>query len=411
MVKQTYLGLFVVFVVTSSICVFPAGLPQPADFLMAFLILVLATGFIVKPPVHNDLVFLGVLFVGYAALVNLFWYTQHGSKRTWMTSLYYAYDFGTTMVVLSLIREFRQRFVAVCQLAIAVAIVFEVAAVVVLASGFRAPGTFNNPNQLGYWAILLGCCYLVLKQDQKMNAVDFVVLCGMGYLTIESLSKAAMLSFVLLLLVGVVFQRMTRPLKLLFLALVFGGTAALLLDSTVGDRLFSVGIVERVDQRFEELSSDTNSAPGARGYDRIWNYPEHLLLGAGEGASERFRASERFYDPSAASRELHSTLGTVLFSYGLVGFSLFVGLIVMVFRRAPLAHKLYSLPIWTYGLTHQGLRDTMLWVFFGIVFGMAHYVRSPKPQRTVAALEPCAPADVQVTGHNMPASGSPSARR
>ena len=45
------------------------------------------------------------------------------------------------------------------------------------------------------------------------------------------------------------------------------------------------------------------------------------MTGAGEGATWRFSGS--FANPHIGDREMHSTLGTVLFSYGAVGFALF----------------------------------------------------------------------------------------
>jgi hypothetical protein len=372
LVRQIYLGLFLIFLVASSIYLFPPGMPQPADLLMAFLIAVLATGFIIKPPVHSDVVFVGVLFVGYAALVNLFWFTQYNASGILLTAVYYSYDFAAMMVVASLIRAYRERFVTLCQGAIIGAIVFEILMLFALPpSLFRATGTFNNPNQLGYWGLLMGCCWLVLREGQRLTVTDFLVLCGAGYLTANSLSKAAMVSFVLLLLMALLSQRVTRAANMLFLSAAIIGTPIVLLDSSTIEQLQSVGIVDRVGTRLSDVGGQGDDSLGGRGYDRIWRYSQHLVFGAGEGAVWRFGGQH--------VKELHSTLGTVLFSYGLIGFFLFFGLLVMVFRRAPLACMLYSLPIWAYGLTHQGLRDTMLWVFLGMVFGMAHYVWAQGP--------------------------------
>ena len=404
LVKQTYLGLFLTYLVASSTYVFDPGLPQPSDFLMAFLIAVLATGFIIQPAIHKDFVFFGLFFVGYAALVNLFWYSQYHTPTFFMSPMYYAYNFGAMMVVVSLIKTFRERFVTPCQIAIALAILIEVVAVFVMPrTSIRSIGTFNNPNQLGYWALLLACCLLVLKRDQKLSLIDFMVLCGAGYLTMASLSKAAMLSFVMLLVMALVSQRLTRILKLMFLALAFVATATAVLDSAAIGRFLSIGAVERAADRLDDIGQQGDDSMAGRGYDRIWRHPEHLIFGAGEGAAWRFA---KFAGPVL---EIHSTLGTVLFSYGIVGFSLFLALLIVVFRRGPLAYMLYSLPLWTYGMTHQGLRTTMLWIFLALAFGMAQYVRSPSPQRTAAVPEPAAPAPAALRGHALRASGIRSA--
>lgn len=377
LVKHTYLALFLIYLVASSFYVFEPGLPQPADVLMAFLVVVLATGFIVKPAIHKDLVLFGLLFVGYVTLVNLFWYSQYQMKSFWLSPLYYAYDFGAMMVVLSLIRAFRERFVTVCQVALATAIVLEIVALF-LSPGdtYRSIGTFNNPNQLGYWALLIGACTLVLQRDQKLSLLNLAVLCGAGYLTMASLSKAAMLSFALLLSLALVCQRLTLPTRAALVGVVLGGTAIALVQTSMVDQLMTQGVTGKVAHRFESLGKHGDDSMGGRGYDRIWRYPEHLVFGAGEGAGWRFAGP---INPRQSAKEMHSTLGTVLFSYGIVGFSLFLALLAVVFRRAPLAHMLYSLPIWAYGMTHQGLRESMLWVFLGMVFGLAHYARSASP--------------------------------
>lgn len=378
LVKQTYLGLFLIFVLLAPVYVFESGLPQPADFLMAFLILVLCSGFIIRPPIHKDLILFGALFLGHVTLVNLSWWAQYEVRSFWMTPLYYAYDIGVLMVIVSLIREFRGRFVAACQVALALAIILEAVAVVVLpTSGIRPVGTFNNPNQLGYWGLLAATCLLTLKQDRRLSMADVGLLTVSGFVIAQSLSKAAIIAFGLLLAIALVSQRVTRSVKFALLALVFVSTAIGVADSSVMERFLSSGVVGKVTDRLENIGEQADDSLAGRGYDRIWRYPEYLVFGAGEGAAWRFSRSR--INPYLDQREMHSTLGTVLFSYGIIGLLLFFGFLVVVFRRAPLVHILYSLPIWAYGLTHQGLRETMLWMFFGLVFGLAHYVRSPAP--------------------------------
>jgi hypothetical protein len=371
MVKQTYLGFLLTCLVVAPIYVFGRGLPQPADFLLAFLVLILATGYVVRVPVFMDLFLVAGLFLAHAIVVNLFWRARLGENGFLLHALYYIFNFGAFMVVVSLLREFRERFINPCRVAFAIAVAFEIVALFALpGSRLRATGTFNNPNQLGYWAILVSCCMLVLKRGQRLSMLDLAVLCGAGYLTTASLSKAAMLSFVLLLVLAFVCQRPQRSVKALLLALAFLGTMAVLGQSTLIERFLSLEAPTRIADRLNDIGGQGDDSSGGRGYDRIWRHPEYLLLGAGEGANWRFSG---YLVDNLDEKELHSTFGTVLFSYGIVGFVLFLALLVVVFRRAPLTHALYSLPIWMYGMTHQGLRDTMLWIFLGLVFGLAHY--------------------------------------
>jgi hypothetical protein len=385
MVRNIYLGLFAIALVLSPIYLFEPGLPQPPDFLMAFLILILATGYIIKLPLPRDLYLVAALFLGYVTLVNLYWWSQYGGERLILTPFYYAFNFGTFMLVVSLLMEFRERFVVVCKAALAGAIALEVVALLLNpADGFRSVGTFNNPNQLGYWGILVGICVLLFQRDEKLTLPTLAVLCGAGYVVMEGLSKAAMVGFVLLLLLGVVFQGLSRPSKVALVGLVLGGTSLALVQTSVLDHLRTEGLTGKVVQRFETVGKHDDDSIAGRGYDRIWRYPEHLLFGAGEGAWWRFAGP---INRREHGKELHSTLGTVLFSYGYIGSLLFCALLFFVFRRAPLSHMLYTLPIWAYGMTHQGMRDTMFWVVLGLVFGLARYAQSASPVIAPSAAE------------------------
>jgi hypothetical protein len=57
---------------------------------------------------------------------------------------------------------------------------------------------------------------------------------------------------------------------------------------------------------------------------------------------------------------------------------LFFALMTAVFRGALLRHVLYAGPLFLYGLTHQCLRDTLLWIFFGLVVASTHERRAGK---------------------------------
>jgi hypothetical protein len=383
MLKHAYLGLFVVFVLLSSVYVLPPGMPQPADLVVAMLIVLLATTFVVPVPVNKDLFLVAGLLLADVIIVNLYWYGQLQETSFLRHALYYIFNLGAFLVIVSLVRSLGDRFITAFRIAIGIAILLEVVALFVLpstasptasATALRTAGTFNNPNQLGYWGILLSSCLLVLKRGQKVTVFDFAVLCGAGYLTMASLSKAAMLAFVLLLIMAVAFQHLTRPMKLLLAALALLGSAVAVADSTQFEHVLSARLFANVSERLSDIGGQGDDSLAGRGYDRIWRHPEYLILGAGEGAYWRFSAFQ--VNAFLTDLELHSTLGTMLFAYGIVGLTLFLSLLAVVFWRAPLAHVLYSLPIWMYGVTHQGLRDTMLWVFLGLVFGLAHYGRS-----------------------------------
>ena len=100
-----------------------------------------------------------------------------------------------------------------------------------------------------------------------------------------------------------------------------------------------------------------------RGYDRLVNHAEYLLLGAGEGSYNRFQSE-------LPGSELHSSYGTLLFCYGLVGALLF-SLALLLVCGLQVRWMLYLSPVMLFGLFHHGLRFTLFWVLLAYVCCLA----------------------------------------
>jgi hypothetical protein len=112
-----------------------------------------------------------------------------------------------------------------------------------------------------------------------------------------------------------------------------------------------------------------------RGYDRIWRNQQYLLLGAGEGGLSRF-------DDTAyvKNMEIHSSAGTILFSYGIVGALLFLVFTWRLIRGARARLVITLLPPLLYTGAHQGLRFTMLWVVLAVFVALKDDVDRLRPE-------------------------------
>ena len=105
------------------------------------------------------------------------------------------------------------------------------------------------------------------------------------------------------------------------------------------------------------LSAERDSALGTgRGYDRIREMGIHFLWGMGEGAYGRFQ--------TMSGREVHSTFASLLVSYGLFGL---LGYLVLFFKgfvnkRSLLRNLSIMSGIFLYQLSHNGIRNTLLWL-------------------------------------------------
>ena len=100
-----------------------------------------------------------------------------------------------------------------------------------------------------------------------------------------------------------------------------------------------------------------------RGYDRLWKFPQSLLFGSGEGATERFAEKTRFLG------EIHSSWAGVLFNYGLVGSLLFFGFLYVVIRDMKVVwFKLMLLPPIAYGFAIYNIRNWYFWVGLAMLY-------------------------------------------
>ena len=110
-----------------------------------------------------------------------------------------------------------------------------------------------------------------------------------------------------------------------------------------------------------------------RGYNRFIDNIDYIWWGAGEGLFERFSPifEMHFGKPVPAYIELHSALGTVLFSYGPLGFILFFLFLFKVFKK-PNRNIWCGLgAIFFLSLLHNTLRNPYLWIYFSLAYSMA----------------------------------------
>ena len=325
-----FLAIWMIYLIATPVYVFDSGLPQPADGLMALTILIMATGFALRIPVYHDLYLVGAGFLSWAAVINWFWWTQIPESKFILSSVYYAYNFAVMVAVFALFRKLGDNFIVFTRNALIAAVVLELIATVALPNvvrGIRTVGTFNNPNQLGYWTILVSATYLLTLGSERLKYRDVGILCILGYVSTLSLSKAAMGSYLVLLASALWLQGASARAKFV-LGAVFG-IGTIVFVSMSSDGLEQDTLLARALQRFQEIGTREDNTAAGRGYDQIWLYPQYMIAGAGEGGYDRFVGGV------AAHNEMHSTFGTILFSYGIPGSALFLTMLWMVFRRAP----------------------------------------------------------------------------
>ena len=99
-----------------------------------------------------------------------------------------------------------------------------------------------------------------------------------------------------------------------------------------------------------------------------------------------FWPNDRFAVVDNWEHELHSNFATLLFCYGIVGSSLFAALNWQIVRMGGVLAALALMPPYVFGVTHQGLRFTQLWILLGFLVCLS--VESRRESAKQAATEP-----------------------
>jgi hypothetical protein len=301
--------------------------------------------------------------LGWILLVNTVWFFLLGELQFMKKTTFYVYNISVFIFIIGAGYHDYNRLKQTLHLTCVVALLMQVIYILVFADapGRRVLGTFNNPNQLGYWALLVMTCLAFTREREPATLTDLAAMGAGLYVAMVSLSRAAFLSALLLVCVFLLTRRLRGPVLALVVAGAMAGLVSLQL--TNGGpllRAFENEATANIAHRLDSVGEDDNEIL-KRGYDRILRRPEYIAFGAGEGAFHRLH-------PDGKSKEFHSSLGNIRMSYGIVGILVFAFLFFVVFAGSPFIAWLYIVPIMLYGITHMGLRFSLFWVFLGVVF-------------------------------------------
>ena len=115
--------------------------------------------------------------------------------------------------------------------------------------------------------------------------------------------------------------------------------------------------------RILHMASENDSSFGfGRGYNRVFEMGSNVFWGMGEGAFDRFQ--------TLRGLEVHSTYASILVSYGILGTLLFVVCLKkIIIIPGYVKRNLCCLTgIAMYSLTHNGIRNTLIWILFAVMF-------------------------------------------
>ena len=305
-------------------------------------------------------------FLAITITINLLYFLVYqiqgiDSSKMLRYIFYYSFNFLFFLLFLKTLKE-NESFSNYVSLAIIICLAIQTSfAALGINGGIKGDGArsilfFNNPNQLGYFSLLLLTIFTVIKSKYRLNFYYvFSILLFSSALILFSGSRAALGGLLILAIILLYRLGSTNKFRILvFLIVVLIAAPFAYQTSFIQSK---VSLIETRNQR-NEVKNITEAQ--VRGYDRFWIHPEYVFFGAGEGKNDRFN--------SYHTLEMHSGFGTILFSYGILGFILFSLFLYKVIEKNTYFNILLLTPVLIYNLTHQGFRFSLFWALLACIF-------------------------------------------
>ena len=349
-----------------------SGLPQISDFILVLLMIVYFTSNKFSISFNKrSVVFLknGLLFVTWIIFVNGAWALKLQTSDSFiLPTVYYMYNFLVTSIIVSLYSQYKEKIIEITYKSVLLSVIIQT--VIYFVNGGFSAGRmtmkFNNPNQLGYYSLLMIAFLMFTSYHLKVSLKWFTIgIISSIILNFASLSKAAILSSSGLIFLYFFSKNENEHFKRrLILILIFALLLIVVIYNTT-TIIQNNNLINSVQRRIKSIGQDSDDNLEARGYYRIYEYPEYWLFGAGEGEYSRFRYQQI---------EFHSTLGNIQVSYGLVGTLLFINFMRLALKNDRYRSWYILLMIIIYGLTHNGIRNSLFWILLAL---MASVQREP----------------------------------
>jgi len=351
--------LLITYLISKPFYLFPSGGLQIADLIM--LVILLYNFTLTRWRVlDKSYSLIAMLFLFYVTVINLISITLYGFDIMYIKNIFF-YTFNI-MIFITMVELISRKKITISHILTGITLSLVVQFMMFALFSFSLSGSrvelfFNNPNQLGYYGLISGVLILLIMDLTESKKIHWIALMIAAFAVLISLSKAAIVSFA----VAIAFYfliRFGKHYKKVILVFLIVLLVPLLTqaDSKIEVDEFKTALVTRISN----IGRDSDDSLAYRGYDRIGNHKEYIIFGSGEGNYERF-------DSVIRGGEIHSTLANILFSYGIVGLMIFSWLILKIYRNQVQIFTYTFFPIILYGITHNGIRSSLLWIMLSLI--------------------------------------------
>lgn len=361
--------ILTVYMVLKPFYLFSSGLPQISDMFMALcavFFLLRDRGKVILPGEYVGWIKAFMVTIVFQSAIQLVWWIGLAENKMLLFAAYYVFNFIVAYVCICIGKKIgiEKLKLAICKGCFYSILITSMGFLVHRGSGLRSTGFFNNPNQLGYYALLLATI-IAFFPDTLPKWQNMVVIVLSLLTNVMSLSKASILGFAGLALCFAIWGRKGNTPKqiivkiLLLLAIVGGALWFFYSDSSL---ILENRTLSSLRSRILYMGMEKDSSFGeGRGYDRVWEMGIHFIWGMGEGAYSRFE--------TLTGKEVHATYVNTLVSYGVMGLAAYGYLMLkpMAAKGKTIRNIACFSGVLLYFFTHNGIRNTLLWILIAVV--------------------------------------------
>jgi O-antigen ligase len=370
-------GILILTFLLLPMYIFSSGSPQPVDILIFInLLWVLIYRYKINKDINKD-IFTFSYIVIWSFIVNIMYYVIYQdlwnilSSLALLNGLLIIYTFS--VIFYQFIKDKKITFLYIL-LFVSILGCFLVKGYTAEFRGdaVRPALSFNNPNQLAYFAIiLLGYIILIenLPEDYKKNKFhilfNIIIIIIAHYLLLLSLSRAGIVAAILLdvCILKNIFSKKGFSIFTLILLFFLIIIAWLSTDFILERYSKRAGQFEIKESKFDMLTRALKPIKAMNGLE--------LLFGKGTGmkASQSDQDSKSPIAHRTAPMEVHNSFGDIFRSYGMIGlllFSYWFFRLVWKSRRLPNGIMI-MMALTLFNFAHMGLRFRSFYIFIAFL--------------------------------------------
>lgn len=309
---------------------------------------------------NNNLLKVFFYYTFYSLIVGIFYWILYQEPSFLKNPLNYMYCF--TFILFISVQAQNKNFNIITIISVFVSLLIQLITFLKFASNeeLRILIYFNNPNQLGFWAInmlfILLLYFLTLELSRLYKIIILISIFLSLIFVIMSISQAAIVASFFMISVFIISK---GYYKILFTTVIF---IFILFGAKTIDTFKNITIYENAINRIEARldGKDDNGGIEGRNYNRIIDFPKFLIFGSGEGKNERFGTQDL--------NEIHSTFPNILFSYGVIGLILFLYPFYFIIKKNIFSITLILLFYLSFTFLHNMIRWPLFWVIPILVY-------------------------------------------